>query len=143
METCPDLNPNNYNFLILQLNIRSILAHQQELKQLLQDLEKKNSSIDVVLLCETFLTNKTIDMVNAGGYTHIGKYRSMKKGGGVSILLKDGISYKRRLDLDIFQEGETESVFIEIISKSGKKLVIGSMYMSCVTKIASFPCELT
>ena len=57
-------------------------------------------------------------MVNVGGYTHIGKYRSKKKGRGVSILLKEGISYKRRLDLDIFQEGETESVFIEIISKS-------------------------
>ena len=35
METCPDLNPNNYNLLILQLNIRSILAHQHKLKQLL------------------------------------------------------------------------------------------------------------
>ena len=86
METCPDLNPNNYNLLILQLNIRSILAHQHELKQLLRDLEKKNSSIDVVLLCETFLTNKTIDMVNVGGYTHVGKYRCMKKGGGVSFV---------------------------------------------------------
>ena len=39
METCPNLNPNNYNLLALQLNIRSILAHQHELKQLLRDLE--------------------------------------------------------------------------------------------------------
>ena len=35
IETCSNLNPNNYNLLILQLNIRSILAHQHELKQLL------------------------------------------------------------------------------------------------------------
>ena len=138
METCSDLNPNNYNLLILQLNIPSILAHQHELKQLLRDLEKKNSSIDVVLLCETFLTKKTIDMVNVGGYTHVSKYRSTKKGGGVSILLKDGISYKRRPDLDIFQEGETESVFIEVMSKSGKKLVIGSMYRPPNTDITQF-----
>ena len=128
METCPNLNPNNYNLLALQLNIRSIVAHQHELKQLLRDLEKKNSPIDVVLLCETFLTNKTICMVNVGGYTHIGNYRSKKKGGGVSILLKEGISYKRRPDLDVFQEGETEPVFVEIFSKNGKKMVIGSMY---------------
>ena len=35
IETCSNLNPNNYNLLILQLNIPSILAHQHELKQLL------------------------------------------------------------------------------------------------------------
>ena len=74
--------------------------HQHELKQLLRDLEKKNSSIDVVLLCETFLTKKTMGKV--AGYTHVGNYRNAKKGGGVSILIKDGISYKRRQDLDIF-----------------------------------------
>ena len=123
METCPNLNPNNYNLLALQLNIRSILAHQHELRQLLRDLEKKNSPIDVVLLCETLLTKKTIGMVNITGCTHIGNYRSKKKGRGVSILLKEGISYKRRPDLDIFQEGETESVFVEILSKNGKKIV--------------------
>ena len=41
IETCFNLNPSNYNLLVLQLNIRSILAHQHELKQLLRDLEKK------------------------------------------------------------------------------------------------------
>ena len=40
MEMCHNLNPNNYNLLALQLNIRSILAHQHELKQLLRILEK-------------------------------------------------------------------------------------------------------
>ena len=35
VETCPNLNPNNYNLMALQLNIRSVLAHQHELKQLL------------------------------------------------------------------------------------------------------------
>ena len=138
METCPNLNPNNYNLLALQLNIRSILAHQYELKQLLRDLEKKNSPIDVVLLCETFLTDKTIGMVNVGGYTYIGNYRSEKKGGVVSILLKEGISYKRRPELDIFQEGKTESVFVEILSKNGKKLVVGSMYRPPNTDIMQF-----
>ena len=40
MEMCNNLNPNNYNLLVLQLNI-SVLAHQHELKQLLLVLEKK------------------------------------------------------------------------------------------------------
>ena len=138
METCPNLNPNNNNLLALQLNIRSILAHQHELRQILQDLEKKNSPIDVVLWCETFLTKKTIGMVNITDYTHISNYRSKKKGGGVSILLKEGICYKRRPDLDIFQEGETEFVFVEILGKNGKKVVIGSMYRPPNTDISQF-----
>ena len=77
-------------------------------------------------------------MVNVVGYTHVGNYRNTKKGGGVSILIKNGISYKRRQDLDIFQEGGTESIFIEILSKSGKNIVIGSMYRPPNTDITQF-----
>ena len=104
IETCSNLNPSNYNLLVLQLNIQSILAHQHELKQLLQDLEKKNSSIDVVLLCETFLMKKTIGMVNVVGYTHVSNYRSTKKGGGISLLIKDGICYKEDQNWTYFKK---------------------------------------
>ena len=58
IKECTNLNPNNYNMNILQLNIRSLLAHQHELKVLLQHLCNKNSAIDVVALSETFLTKK-------------------------------------------------------------------------------------
>ena len=43
LEHCVNLNPNNYNLVIMQLNIRSILAHQHELNRLLRTLEKKNT----------------------------------------------------------------------------------------------------
>ena len=77
-------------------------------------------------------------MVNIPGCTHIGNFRIEKKGGGVSILLKEGISYKRRKDLDVFQEGQTESIFVEILSKNGKKIIIGSMYRPPNNKIEQF-----
>ena len=67
-------------------------------------------------------------MVNVPGYTHVGNYRPTKKGGGVSILLNNNTSFKRHKDLDIFEEGLTESVFIEMMAKNGKRLVVGSMY---------------
>ena len=57
-------------------------------------------------------------MVKIPGYTHVSNYRKNKKGGGVSILIKDGISYKRWQDLAVFEEGQTESVFVEIRSKN-------------------------
>ena len=128
LDHCGNLNPNNYNLIIMKLNVRSILVHQQELKQLLRSLEKKNSHIDTLLLCETFLSSKTEQKVNFPGYTHVGNHRPTIKGGGVSLLLNNNITYKRHKDLDIFEEGLTESVFIEAVAKNGKHLVIGSMY---------------
>lgn len=49
-DSCINLNPDNYNLIILQLNIRWLISHQMELKYLLNTLNSKNSSVDVVLL---------------------------------------------------------------------------------------------
>ena len=133
-----NLNPNNYNLLILQLNIRSLLAHQSDLNTLLTELSSRNSSIDVVLLCETFLSRNTVGMVNIPGYNHICNYRQDHKGGGVSILIKHGIPFKCRTDIDEFVEGETESIFIEMTSKCGKSIIVGSIYRPPNTKIDQF-----
>ena len=79
IETCTNLNPNNYNLLMLQLNIRSLLAHQHELNQLLCTLEKWNSKIGILLLCETFLSENTMNMVKIPGYTHVGNTGKKEK----------------------------------------------------------------
>ena len=67
VDKCSYLNPENFNLVILQLNIR-ILAHQTELKALLHTLEQKNSPVDAVLLSETFLSKKTECLVGIPGY---------------------------------------------------------------------------
>ena len=61
-------------------------------------------------------------------HTQISNHRLTRKGGGVCILLNENTPYKRRLDLDIFEEGVLESVFIEITAKNGRKIIAGSMY---------------
>ena len=93
-DKCDNLNPSNYNFLVLQLNIRSLLAHQGDLCQLIRTTEKKNSRIDIILLCETFISKNTLSMVKIPGFTHVGNFCKDKKGGGVSILIHDGIAYR-------------------------------------------------
>ena len=97
-ENCSILNNENYNLLILQLNIRGMLSHHDDLKILLHTLNTKKSSIDIVLLCETFLNNKTINLINIPGYTMISNYRSQAKGVGTAILIKEGtkIQYMQR-----------------------------------------------
>ena len=57
-EECNNLNTLNYNFIVMQLNIGSLLSNIGELKLLLTKLEQKNSTVDVVLLCETFLSKR-------------------------------------------------------------------------------------
>ena len=40
-DSCTNLNVDNYNLIILQLNIRGLISHQSELKLLIQKLNKK------------------------------------------------------------------------------------------------------
>ena len=82
-------------------------------------------------------------MVRIPRYTHVGNYRKNKKGWGVSILIKDGISYKRCGDLDVFEEGQTESVFVEIRSKNAKDIILGSMYKPPNVDITQFSINLS
>ena len=128
LDHCTNLNQNNYNLITMQLNICSMLAHQQELSLLLRNLEKKGSCVDIVVLCETFLTQKTEKMVNIPGYKLIGDHHPTRKGGGVCILLNENIPYKRRHNIDIFEERILERVLVEITVKNGRKIITGSMY---------------
>ena len=41
LDNCANLNPINYNLIIMQLNIRSLVAHQMELKQSYAQLKRK------------------------------------------------------------------------------------------------------
>ena len=127
-ERCTNLNPENYNLLVLQHNIRGLIGNQDELKSLLSILHMKNSPVDKILLCKTFLNNITISLLNIPGYDIISNHRKEHKGGGTAIIIKQGIPYKRCKDLDVMIEKKIESVFIEITTKGGAPVVVGSMY---------------
>ena len=114
--------PKNYNFIFMQLNICSLLPNATELKILLTKLEQKNSSVDVILLCETFLNKKTERLVNILHYQLYSICRSNHKGGGTAILIRNGIAHKRRKDLDIMIEKEVESTYVEMTAKCSKHM---------------------
>ena len=128
--SCTNLNLNGYTLIVLQLNIRSILSKQTELKQLLHALENKNSRVDILLLCETFLNEKTTKLVNIPNYTLISNHRPNRKGGGTCILIRNGITFKPQKDLDHNEQKVIESTYVEITSKDGKRIVVGSLYRS-------------
>ena len=91
-----------------------------------------------MLLCETFLSKRTAKVTKIPDYTLVSNYRQNHKGGGTSVLIKDGIPFQQRQDLDVFKEKHTESTFVEISLKNGTPVVIGSLYRSPNTPTKEF-----
>ena len=87
MDKCDNLNPNGYNFIVLQLNIRSLLSHQNELQELLNKLENKYSRVDTLLLCEMNLNKYTTKLIKIPGFNFESNHRTINKGGGTAILI--------------------------------------------------------
>ena len=48
--------------------------------------------------------------------------------GGALLYIKNGINYKLRPDLNINKDKELESIFIEIITKNSKNILVGCIY---------------
>ena len=69
--------------------------YQTELKCLIHNLNNKNSSADVILLCETFLNKKIENLVNILGYNLVGNNHQHSKCGGTAILIKEQITFNR------------------------------------------------
>ena len=66
-----------------------------------------------------------------------------REGGGVALLLRDGLTYKVRPDLGVFREGVFESVFVEIVRGGGRRNdVVGVIYRPPGGDIGEFSSEL-
>ena len=133
-------------YSILHLNIRSIPDKFTKLELLLTDLQADDITFDIILLCETFLSEKNKDMYKLPGYRYVGKQRQHHKCGGVGIFVKKSLSFKPRDDLSVFIECEFESVFIEIFN--GKEhTIVGEVYRvpgtDCRASIANYESIIT
>ena len=74
--------------------------------------------------------SKTIQLVITPGYLIIANNIIKHKGGGVEILTRDGITFRKHPDLNLMCEQEAESVYAEIQAKNGKTFVLGSLYQA-------------
>ena len=86
---------------LIHNNIRSSNAN---LDSFLAYLETLNFIFTIIALTETWLNDKDDDLFDIAGYNHISAPRVYGKGGGVSIYLREHISYNRRNDLKYHSE---------------------------------------
>ena len=139
---CYDKGLDNSNFSIIHFNIRSIPRNLSSADVYLSGLKV---CFSVVAFTETWLNAFNCDCYCLPGYIAENKYRTNKIGGGVSIMIKQGINYRVREDLGTFTD-LMESIFIEIPNKEincGKNIIIGVIYRPPGNNIEDFNLHLT
>ena len=122
------------NLNIAQINIRGLIGKQSSL---IQETTPDSRTIDLYILCETWLTETNQTKIKIPNYTYIGKHRLNKKGGGVGFLIHENLSYKERTDLSLTHTSELEHMFVEIKTKKAN-IVVGSIYRPPHTKEKCF-----
>ena len=114
------------NLSVLHINIVSIQKNIDELRQLLTLLDY---NFDIIGLSETKI-RKNIDPIiniNMQGYNF--EYVSTEaKCGGVGIYIKKSLEYIKRDDLSFSSKEIGETMFLEIIQKQNKNILIGCLY---------------
>ena len=139
---CRDSSLNENCFSIIHSNIRSIKKNINDFTLYLNSLDLKFS---VIAFSETWLNDATCSLYNIDGYHSENNYRTTRKGGGVSLYIKNSIEYKTRSDLD-YSENVIESKFIEISKEaisSDKDVIIGVIYHPPNTDVELFNDKLT
>ena len=110
------------------INIRSIPKNIDKLSSYLDLL---NFDFTFVGVTETWFSESTIGVNSLNGYNHEAFYRTNRRGGGVSLFIKQDVNFTKRSDLNIFDPDMTESVFVEIDKTAfnlDKNVVVGVIY---------------
>ena len=110
VEKCESLLIDSSMFSLLHMNIRSIPRHLHELEAYISNLHHEFS---IIAISETWFSDATIDTYQMEGYAHEYQYRKDRCGGGVSLFVKNNLSYILRKDLILFNQS-VECLFIEL-----------------------------
>ena len=135
-----DINTNSLK--IAHHNARSLMKTDRidEYQILLQDLK---NPFDILIFTETWLTPDKKDLCNFEGFQSIHLIRPTdnhidfkERGGGISIFIRDNLTYKHRDDLTVMLP-YIECSFIEM-KYNNQKYLIGGMYRIPNTPIDLF-----
>ena len=111
----------NSRLQILSWNCNSILAHEEEFKHHIYNLERKP---DIICLQVTFL--KPANSLDIRGYDVIRSDRIGWNGGGVATLIRQGLSYT---EIDAGCKTTHEQITVQI-SMSKRKVYVSNIYCS-------------
>jgi hypothetical protein len=124
-----NLTKEDESFSVYHTNIRSIPKNFDSLQHYLSLLSHEFS---VVAITESWLTESTYSLYNLNGYSTLSNHRLVKRGGGVSLFIKDCFSFNLREDLTISND-ILETLFIELDDK-----IVGVIYRPPNTDLSIF-----
>ena len=121
MEISKSSNINQ--IFMLHCNIRSSNNNANDLSI---ELGKLNHDFNIIALSETWLNANNTEINGFPDYNHVFNFRKSKRGGGVSLLLKNHLKYHEIEELFISSE-VLECLFVEI-EMCHKNIIIGCVY---------------
>ena len=136
--------PGNHskNLSLLHLNIKSLPRHYDAFTEYLTLLNFEFSCLGI---SETWLNECKEALHDILGYVTVSKYRTDRRGGGVSLYIRHEIPFTIRHDVDCF-DSEMESIFIEIdrhTFQTPSNIVIGLIYRMPDTSVDIFNERIT
>ena len=133
----PKIKSNKY-LSLFHMNIASLELHKEELEILLSILDIKFSILGIT---ETKLKKDVLPIsdYNMAGYNCYHTPTESAKG-GAALYIDDIYITKRRNDLEkiLYKSGKLESVFVEIVIKNGKNIIVGCIYRHPTMDIEEF-----
>ena len=93
---------SNETISYFHLNIRSLSAHWENLRELLCELHGETFSFDVLGFSEVFNCDRDKRLSLPGFHDLITRNRNDDNRGGVGLFIKDNINFKIREDLSVF-----------------------------------------
>ena len=108
-------------------NIRSARGPGLELLEM--EIRGWGVQWDFIGLAETWLDEVSEKHFSMQGFSPVCASRKSKSGGGVALLIKDGLTYRERRDISVFHEGVIESLFAEVVRGEGRRNeIVGVIY---------------
>ena len=137
VDRCNQLPITKDTFSIIHSNIRSAKKNIDNFDNYISNLK---CSFSIIALTETWLCDDNIDLYSIKGYKSVNSTRLGKRGGGVSLHIRDDILFTSRDDLSVNND-IIESSFIEI-SKSElcneHDIILGVIYRPPNTNVNAF-----
>ena len=134
---CLQLQVKPDSFSMIHVNLRSIPKNLSKFEAYLHTLQ---NNFTVIGISETWLNETNASLYDLPGYKVVNNYRKGKRGGGVSLYIRNIVPFVVKNDLFI-QEDIAETVFIELPKDavgSDKDLVIGIVYKPPNTDVDAF-----
>jgi hypothetical protein len=115
-------------FSFFHLNCRGLSANWESFRNLICTLHGDSFSFDLIGISEIYRCSHDSRLSLPGYHKLISRCREDGPRGGVGLFIKETLNYIIREDISVFIPHIFESVFIEIVNKSERNVIVGVIY---------------